>query len=103
MLLRLVVIRVRQDRFEAIIEISGRFTYETHSEFRSALDSLNGWSGGCLIDINAETCLDNAALSMLLLARERFHYIRIKCSSDVKRLLEAANVHHTIELVYEEE
>jgi anti-anti-sigma factor len=54
---------------EVVIEISGRFDYRVHREFRAAYEPLAGVRH-FRVDLRRVTFLDSSALGMLLLLRD---------------------------------
>ncbi|MBX2811353.1 MAG: STAS domain-containing protein [Myxococcales bacterium] len=78
---------------EVIIVISGRFDFNAHREFREAVKTV-GHGSRCVVDLGDTTYLDSSALGMLLLLRDGGRDVRIvKCSDEVKKVLEIANFH----------
>ncbi len=81
----------------APVKILGRFTFETHKMFRSALDvQLAVNIDKIIIDFEAVDYIESAALGMLLLARERAiaqgkQVELANCRGSVKAVLDIAN------------
>jgi len=79
-----------------VIEISGRFDFSCHPEFRAAFASLTPGSE-VVIDFAATTYIDSAALGMLLLLRDRVgdaRHIRLaNCKGQPDQVLRIANFH----------
>ena len=81
----------------AVVKLTGRFTFDSHKEFRSAFsEQLAGKGREIAIDFSAVDYMDSAALGMLLLARERASdqgkTVTLKnCRGPVKAVLDIAN------------
>lgn len=52
------------------INISGRFDFSSHREFREAYSSTDGAASEYVVDMSATEYIDSSALGMLLLLRE---------------------------------
>ena len=59
--------RVSGDGATVIINISGRFDFSSHQDFRKAYESLSQPNIGYVIDMSNAEYLDSSALGMLLL------------------------------------
>jgi anti-anti-sigma factor len=79
-----------------VIEISGRFDFSCHPEFRAAFTSLVPGSE-VVVDFAGTTYIDSAALGMLLLLRDRVgdaRHIRLaNCKGQPDQVLRIANFH----------
>ena len=80
------------------INISGRFDYSLHRDFREAYRSLSGAGIEYRINLSGTEYMDSSALGMLLLLREHaggdHACIVIERPSEViKKILEIANFH----------
>ena len=79
-----------------VIEISGRFDFSCHPEFRATFASLASGSE-VLVDFAATTYIDSAALGMLLLLRDRVgdarHIRLVNCKGQPDQVLRIANFH----------
>lgn len=78
---------------EVTIVISGRFDFNAHREFREAVKAVSSGST-CVVDLGETTYLDSSALGMLLLLRDGGREVKIvKCTDEVRKVLEIANFH----------
>ena len=81
----------------SVVKLHGRFTFDSHKEFRSAFgEHLAGKGKEIAIDFSAVDYMDSAALGMLLLARERAGeqgktVALTNCRGPVKAVLDIAN------------
>ena len=83
---------------QVTIAISGRFDFNSHQEFREAVENV-AKDCNCIVDLEATTYLDSSALGMLLLLRDGGRQVRIVgCSEEVRRVLEIANFHRLFEV-----
>lgn len=57
----------------AVIQLNGRFDFNAHREFRSAVDRALGMEGvnSVTIEMNSVAYLDSSALGMLLMLRDK--------------------------------
>lgn len=62
--------RMSQDGKQLIIEVSGRFDYSVHREFRGAYVEAPPPAAGYVIDLARTEYMDSSALGMVLLLRE---------------------------------
>ena len=88
--------RVSGDGATVIINISGRFDFSSHQDFRKAYESLSQPNIGYVIDMSNAEYLDSSALGMLLLMREHAGgdqaNIKISnCRPQIKNILKVAN------------
>lgn len=80
------------------ISIRGRFDFNAHREFREAVKEVADKSS-CTVDMSDATYLDSSALGMLLLLKDQSDEVRIiKCSDEVKKVLEIANFHRLFDV-----
>ena len=82
----------------AVIELAGRFDFNSHREFRDAVDQALADKKGSQIsvDLNAVTYLDSSALGMLLMLRDKAKAENREvelagAQGSVKQVLEIAN------------
>lgn len=79
-----------------VIEISGRFDFSCHPDFRAAFSAL-GPGSEVVVDFASTTYIDSAALGMLLLLRDRVgdaRHIRLaNCKGQPDQVLRIANFH----------
>lgn len=79
-----------------VIEITGRFDFSCHPEFRAAFASLPAGTD-VIVDFAETTYIDSAALGMLLLLRDRVgdaRHIRLaNCKGQPDQVLRIANFH----------
>lgn len=77
-----------------VIEISGRFDFSCHPEFRATFAALEP-GREVVVDMTAATYIDSAALGMLLLLRDRVgsaRHVRLaNCSGQPDQVLRMAN------------
>ena len=84
------------ENHQALIKLSGVFTFESHRDFKEATTSALAREGLEAIDIDfgAVEYIDSAALGMLLLLNERAggrKITLINCKGTVKAVLDVAN------------
>lgn len=88
---------VRSDG-EVTISISGRFDFNAHREFREAVKAVSN-GAKCVVNLEKATYLDSSALGMLLLLKDGSSDVRIiKCSDEVRKVLEIANFHRLFDV-----
>ena len=79
-----------------VISIAGRFDFSSHPEFRGAFSALTPGIE-VIVDFDATTYIDSAALGMLLLLRDRVgdaRHIRLtRCKGQPDQVLRIANFH----------
>lgn len=78
------------------IEISGRFDFGAHQQFRDAYESVNPKPAKFIIDLKDTSYLDSSALGMLLLLRdhaggETADVEVVNSNSDVRKILGISN------------
>jgi len=78
------------------INISGRFDFDIHREFRTAIDSINGDTKHIIVDLRTTEYVDSSALGMLLMLKSKMGDQKDKVSlinakPEVKKILEIAN------------
>jgi len=79
------------DGSEFTIAVEGRFDFNAHREFRDAVKSMDKGTR-CVVDLASTIYLDSSALGMLLLLKDQASDVRIiKCTPDVKKVLQIAN------------
>lgn len=91
-------VKVTKDGGRALIHLSGRFDFNTHHEFRGAVEPLAAASdiSAVTIDFSNVDYLDSSALGMLLMLRDKAkaaeREIRLSnCSVPVRQVLDVAN------------
>jgi HptB-dependent secretion and biofilm anti anti-sigma factor len=82
----------------AVIRPSGRFDFNSHREFRSAVDQAlqSDASQEVQVDLSQVTYLDSSALGMLLVLRDKAReakrpVVLCRCRDKVREVLEIAN------------
>jgi anti-anti-sigma factor len=91
--------RVSSDGKTMMIDISGRFDFSIHQEFRRAYEQNPESTTQYIIDLHQAEYMDSSALGMLLLLREhaggdRANIKLVHCQPEVKKILTIANFHH---------
>ena len=81
---------------ELVINVSGRFDFSAHQDFRSAYEDIEDQPNSYAVDMTDATYLDSSALGMLLLLRDHAGgddaSIRIiNCNDDVRKILVISN------------
>jgi anti-anti-sigma factor len=81
------------------IDISGRFDFSVHQEFRQVYEQAPGGPTQYIINLRQTEYMDSSALGMLLLLREhaggeRANIKIMHCQPEVKKILTIANFHH---------
>ncbi|HQU80656.1 MAG TPA: STAS domain-containing protein [Azonexus sp.] len=86
-------VNVTKDGNRVVILLSGRFDFNTHREFRSAVEPLvtDGGVAAITIDFSSVEYLDSSALGMLLMLRDRM--------SGAKKVVTLAGVHGNVKQV----
>jgi anti-anti-sigma factor len=89
---------VTQDGSKAVVKLAGRFDFNTHREFRAAIDPLVADTsvGTVNIDFSGVEYLDSSALGMLLMLRDKMGGAKKDVSlsgvhGNVKQVLDIAN------------
>ena len=79
------------------INISGRFDFSAHKEFRTAIDSIasNNVNHAC-VDMRTTDYVDSSALGMLLMLKNKMGDSKesislVNAKPEVKKILEIAN------------
>lgn len=81
----------------AVIRLEGRFDFNSHRDFREAIDTvLASPSGAIVVDLGSVEYLDSSALGMLLMLRDRARgaareVALTSCRGAVKQILDIAN------------
>lgn len=80
------------DNNRLIIEVTGRFDFSTHHDFRKAYESLDTDPDSYVVDMKLTSYLDSSALGMLLLLRdyaggEKSKVSILNCNQEVKKIL----------------
>ncbi len=91
-------VNVTKDGGKVLIQLSGRFDFNTHHEFRSAVEPLATDAGVTVvtIDFSDVDYLDSSALGMLLMLRDRMSSAKKEVTlagvhGNVKQVLDIAN------------
>lgn len=77
-----------------IIEVSGRFDFSVHNEFRQATKLAESNVSSIKVDLENTDYLDSSALGMLLVLRDKAAGNNVKivgAKTDVRKILEIAN------------
>ncbi|MCJ8314330.1 MAG: STAS domain-containing protein [Saccharospirillaceae bacterium] len=88
--------QTNQEGKELTINISGRFDFSSHQEFRKIYENAPSDIHEFIIDMNDATYLDSSALGMLLLLRDHAGGDNadiqiVHCNDDVKKILTISN------------
>lgn len=81
----------------AVIQLQGRFDFNSHRDFREAIDAvLASPATGIVVDFGGVEYLDSSALGMLLMLRDRAkgaarEVSLASCRGAVKQILDIAN------------
>jgi anti-anti-sigma factor len=82
----------------AVIRLRGRFDFNTHREFREALDVAvaDASAKEVAVDLGEVDYLDSSALGMLLMLRDKARLadkevLLVNCKGAVKQVLDIAN------------
>ncbi len=94
-----LVTRTSSDGKVVTIDISGRFDFSMHQEFRGVYEQAPGSATQYIINLRQTEYMDSSALGMLLLLREhaggdRAHIKIMHCQHEVKKILTIANFQH---------
>ncbi len=94
-----LVTRTSSDGKVVTIDISGRFDFSMHQEFRRVYEQAPGSATQYIINLRQTEYMDSSALGMLLLLREhaggdRAHIEIMHCQPEVKKILTIANFQH---------
>ena len=81
---------------ELTIQVSGRFDFSQHSDFRVAYENGGEVPACYVIDLNSVDYMDSSALGMLLILREHAggesSSVALRnCGVDIKEILQTAN------------
>ncbi len=79
-----------------VINVSGRFDFSLHQEFRDAYEAQQESVGAYRVDMSEATYLDSSALGMLLLLRDfaggdQARVEIVNCNADVRKILSISN------------
>jgi len=88
--------QTNQSGKELTINISGRFDFSSHQEFRQIYENAPSDINEFIINMNDATYLDSSALGMLLLLRDHAGGDNadikiVHCNDDVKKILTISN------------
>ncbi len=88
---------------ELVIQITGKFDFSAHQEFRNSYESLSPKPESYVIDMRDTTYLDSSALGMLLLLRdyaggENSKIKLVNCASEAKKILSISNFEQLFEI-----
>ena len=91
-------VTVTKNGNRAVLKLAGRFDFNTHHEFRTAVDPLSVYPdlAAVTIDFSEVEYLDSSALGMLLMLRDKMggakkEVILSGVRGNVKQVLEIAN------------
>ena len=79
-----------------VINVSGRFDFSLHQEFRDAYEHQDSDIEAYRVDMSEATYLDSSALGMLLLLRDyaggdQARVEIVNCNPDVRKILSISN------------
>jgi anti-anti-sigma factor len=88
--------QLSKDGRELVIQVSGRFDFSAHQEFREAYESLGEQPQRFRVDMREASYLDSSALGMLLLLRDHAggdhaEVEIVNCNPDVRKILTISN------------
>jgi anti-anti-sigma factor len=91
-----VASRLSDDGVELVIQVSGRFDFSAHQEFRDAYETLSQPPHRYQVDMRDTHYLDSSALGMLLLLRDHAGGDNadveiVNCNADVRKILAISN------------
>jgi HptB-dependent secretion and biofilm anti anti-sigma factor len=94
-----LVTRISSDGKIVTVDISGRFDFSMHQEFRQVYEQDPGDTTQYIINLHQTEYMDSSALGMLLLLREhaggdRANIKIVHCQPEVKKILTIANFQH---------
>ncbi len=91
-------VTVTKENSRALVKLSGRFDFNTHREFRYAVEPLANETGvsEVVVDFAEVDYLDSSALGMLLMLRDKMNVAKKGLTisgvhGNVKQVLEIAN------------
>jgi len=91
-------VTVTKENSRALVKLSGRFDFNTHREFRNAVEPLANETGvsEVVVDFAEVDYLDSSALGMLLMLRDKMNVAKKGLTisgvhGNVKQVLEIAN------------
>lgn len=90
-------VRVSVSEGRTVIQLQGRFDFNSHRDFRDAIDAvLASPAAAIAIDFGGVEYLDSSALGMLLMLRDRAkgasrEVTLASCRGPVKEILDIAN------------
>ena len=78
------------------INVSGRFDFSSHQEFRDAYELVESAPEAYTVDMRDASYLDSSALGMLLLLRDyaggdKARVEIVNCNADVRKILSISN------------
>ncbi len=90
-----ISVRVSDDKRGATIEVTGRFDFGCHQDFKNAYSQFDTRGARITVDLSGTDYMDSAALGMLLVLRERAGGdeadITLKgCSTDIQKILDVS-------------
>lgn len=88
--------QLSDDGAELTIQVTGRFDFSAHQEFRDAYESLRNQPHSYRVDMREASYLDSSALGMLLLLRDHAggdsaQVEIVNCNPDVRKILAISN------------
>ncbi len=88
--------KMSDDGYDATIQITGRFDFSQHHDFRAAFEQTSDKVKSFTVDLGGTEYVDSSALGMLLVLRDKVNdrkdAVRIvNANPSVKKILEIAN------------
>ncbi len=82
--------------YDATIQITGRFDFSQHHDFRAAFEQTPAQVKSFTVDLRATEYVDSSALGMLLVLRDKVNDQKdsvkiVNANPSVKKILEIAN------------
>lgn len=88
---------ISPDQSKFTIQISGRFDFNLHRQFREAYKEAEQVDGEILVDLNGTEYMDSSALGMLLVLRDRSggdaaNISIVNCNDEIKKIFAISNM-----------
>ena len=88
---------VSSDSSQLTIQISGRFDFNLHRQFREAYKEADGQTSEIVVDLDGTEYMDSSALGMLLVLRDRSggdgaNISIVNCSDEIKKIFSISNM-----------
>ena len=95
--------QISSDGKTITINISGRFDFNVHQEFRQAYEQARHADTKYVVNLAETEYMDSSALGMLLLLRERAGGDKadieiVNCSPEIKKILTISNFHQLFKI-----